>query len=102
MSDAPGRPRCPFYGFHWPENSHALNDTKGAECGLDFEKNRPCLMEEQGRPPDYDCCPVVERLRTVLEACKKNIKFHPAEGPEQGVPMDEWKKRVMLKRRSAG
>jgi hypothetical protein len=102
MNDAPRRPRCPFYGFHWPENSHALSDSGGAECALDFEKNGPCSMEAQGREPDYDCCPVVERLRNVLEACQKNITFYPAEALGEGVSMDEWKKRVMVRKRTAG
>ena len=102
MSDAPCRPRCPFYGFHWPENSRSLQDTESKECGLDFDKNGPCSMEAQGRAPDYDCCPVAERLRNVLEACKKNVIFYPAEALRQGVSMEEWKKQVMVRKRSAG
>jgi hypothetical protein len=59
-------------------------------------------MEEKGRVPDYDACPVADRLRSVLEACKKNVTFFPAETAPEGVQMEEWKKRVMVRKRTAG
>jgi hypothetical protein len=58
-------------------------------------------MEAKGQEPDYNACPVAERLRPVLEACKKNIRFYPAETAPEPVPMEEWKKRVMVRRRTA-
>jgi hypothetical protein len=102
MGERPPRPRCPFYGFHWPEKSHTLTDSGGAECGLDFERCGPCSMEERGQTPDYEACPVAERLRPILEACKKNVTFCPAETAPAGLSMEEWKKRVMVRKRSAG
>ena len=101
MADPPRRPRCPFYGFHWPESRHSLSDTGDAECGLDFEEGGPCAMEAQGQTPDYDTCPAAERLRPILESCRKNFVFFPAETAPEGVPMEEWKRRVMVKRRTA-
>jgi hypothetical protein len=59
-------------------------------------------MEAQGQAPDYEVCPVAERLRPLLEACKKNVTVCPAEMEPDGVPLEQWKKKVMVRRRSAG
>jgi hypothetical protein len=101
MAFPPKRPRCPFYGFHWPENSHVLNDSGGSECGLDTEACGPCAMEAKGQEPDYEFCPVADRLRPLLESCQKNVVFCPAETAPETVSMEEWKKRVMVRRRTA-
>jgi hypothetical protein len=96
------RPRCPFYGFHWPEKSHRLTDSGGNECALDFEKGGPCMMEAQGKEPDLDTCPVPSPIRPLLESSKKTILFFPAELEPEGISLDEWRRNVMVQKRRAG
>jgi hypothetical protein len=100
MPDSVRRARCPFYGFHWPEKTYSLTDSGGNECGLDFEGCGPCAMEAKGLAPDFDICPVVTRVRPLLEAGKKKIIFHPAEIAPSGVSMDEWTRQAMARKRS--
>ena len=101
MNTSPRRPRCPFYGFHWPANSRVLKDSGGDECGLDFENAGPCAMAAKGQTPDYDVCPVADRVRPLLEGGRWNIIFQPAELPPTGISFDEWKRRVMTRARGA-
>lgn len=95
------RPRCPFYGFHWPEKSHCLSDSGGNECALDFEANGPCIMEAQAKEPDFDGCPVPVPIRALLEASKKTIILFPAEASPDGVRLEEWMRNVMVHKRRA-
>ena len=101
MSAQGNRPRCPFYGFHWPEKSRCLSDTGGNECALDFEQNGPCVMEVQGKDPDLDACLVPAPIRPLLEASKKAIILYPLENAPEGVSLDEWTRKVMVHKRHA-
>jgi hypothetical protein len=102
MPASTNRPRCPFYGFHWPEKSRALTDSGGNECALDFELNSPCMMEAQGRSPDLDVCPVPVPIRPLLEAAKRDVTFYPAEFGPEGVRLEDWTRHVMVRSRRAG
>jgi hypothetical protein len=95
------RPRCPFYGFHWPEKSRCLSDAGGSECALDFERNGTCVMEAEGKAPDLDMCPVPVPIRPLLEASKKTIVLYPAELGPEGIPLEDWTRRVMIQKRRA-
>jgi hypothetical protein len=101
MPEPPRRPRCPFYGFHWPENSHSVYDSGHPECGLDFEQNRNCMMEANGLAPDYDACTEPDRLRSILESCRKDITFYPSELLGRGLSFEDWKRQVMVRKRTA-
>jgi len=101
MPASPNRPRCPFYGFHWPEKSHCLSDTGGNECALDFDRNQPCIMEAQGKAPDLDACPVPVRIRPLLEASKKTIILYPTELGPEGIALENWTRNVMIHKRRA-
>ncbi len=89
------RPRCPFYGFHWPEGTSKLTDSGANECALDFEHNEPCWMEREGKVPDFDRCAVADRVRMLLEPGKHLIHFFPAELAPEGVNYDRWRDLVM-------
>lgn len=101
MPAFPKRPRCPFYGFHWPEKSHALSDTGANECALDFERNGTCAMEAQGKAPDYDVCPVPGPIRPLLDAAGGRVILYPAELKPVGIHMEAWTRRVMARARTA-
>jgi hypothetical protein len=101
MPASPNRPRCPFYGFHWPEKSRCLSDTAGNECALDFEGNEACIMEAQGQAPDLDACPVPVTIRPLLEASKKTIVLYPAELAPEGIVLEDWTRNVMIHKRWA-
>lgn len=79
---------CPFYGFHWPQNSSKLRHTGGNECGLDLDKHGPCRMELDGLAPDYFACPVVQRERHALQAGKHVITFVMPDGKSERL--DQW------------
>jgi len=96
------RPRCPFYGFHWPENTRSLTDSGDNQCGLDFERHGGCIMEAEGRAPDYETCRVPAPIRPLLEASKKIVVLYPAECRPEGVRLDEWTQQVMARARRAG
>jgi hypothetical protein len=98
---APNRPRCPFYGFHWPEKSRCLKDSGGNECALDFERNGPCIMEVQGKAPDLDACHVPAPIRPLLDASKKVIVFYPAELGPEGIRLEDWTRQLMTRARPA-
>jgi len=101
MALSSNRPRCPFYGFHWPEKSRSLRDTGANECALDFDGNGPCSMEAQGRAPDFDLCPLVAAIRPLLEAAKSNVVLFPAELGPEGVRLEAWTRQVMQRTRKA-
>jgi hypothetical protein len=101
MSAPTNRPRCPFYGFRWPERSRSLSDTGDNECALDFERNGPCIMEAQGKEPDLDACPVPVPIRPLLDASRKTIIIHPAEFAPEGVSLEDWTRQVMVRVRPA-
>jgi hypothetical protein len=96
------RPRCPFYGFHWPEKSRSLRDTGCNECALDFERNGPCIMEAEGKEPDFDGCPVPGPIRPLLESSRRTIQIYPAEIAPEGISLEEWTRKVMARARRAG
>ena len=101
MSAPTHRPRCPFYGFRWPEKCRSLGDTGGNECALDFEQNGPCIMEAEGKHPDFDACQVPGAIRPLLEASGKTIVFYPAELGPDGIALEEWARKVMVRTRKA-
>ncbi len=94
------RKRCPFYGFHWPEKTRALHESGGNECALDFQHNGACAMETEGKPPDYDACPLVRPLRKLLESVAHQVTFYPSEIPA-GLSLAEWTRQVTNRRRTA-
>jgi hypothetical protein len=98
MSASTNRPKCPFYGFHWPEKSRSLSDSGGNECALDFERSGPCVMEAEGKQPDFDACTVPGSIRPLLEAAGKTIVFYPAELGPEGIRLEDWVREVMVRR----
>lgn len=93
-----GRPRCPFYGFHWPARGSNLVDTGTAECGLDLDQHGVCRMETNEAPVDFDRCALRSERKHLIEAGKRHIRFHGAELPRDGVPLEKWQHLVMKKR----
>jgi hypothetical protein len=90
--------RCPFYGFHWPEDSCELIASKDSECGLDVNSHAPCGMEVQGMPPDFGACPLVRRTKPFLDNFIDHIRFRgPAEG-SQPLSFEEWLPLSMKRR----
>ena len=90
-------PGCPFYGFRWPERSSNLRQTDDNECGLDFDRNAACLMENEGRIANYYLCPTVHSARVALQAGKDVITFHASD--KLAVTLAEWEERNRQSRR---
>ncbi|MCL5742837.1 MAG: hypothetical protein M1541_02750 [Acidobacteria bacterium] len=84
------RAACPFYGFHWPEQSDHLVETGGSECGLDLDHHGPCRMEADGLQVDFGRCPLAERYSTLLNAARKYISFKPSEFSPQEFDLERW------------
>src|SRR5574340_106783 len=86
------RPRCPFFGFHWPERSSDLIDTGTNECGLDLDCHGPCKMAAAHGKVDFFLCDLPARTRYLLEVASRYISFHPAELSRTGVDFEAWRK----------
>ena len=89
------RPRCPFYGFHWPEQGSNLMEMGTAECGLDLDGHGLCRMETEQRPVDFESCARRSEWKNFIEAGKRHIRFYGANLPGAGVPLDQWQQLVM-------
>ncbi len=89
------RPRCPFYGFHWPARSSSLLEMGTAECGLDLDGHGVCQMETEQRLVDFETCVRRSEWKNLIDAGKKYIRFHGAGLPGGGVPLDQWSQVVM-------
>jgi hypothetical protein len=99
MSPRPkSRPRCPFYGFHWPVRGSNLRETGTAECGLDLVEHGPCLMERRQEAVNFEACPVQSERRNLIEAGRRHIRFHGPDLPADGVSLDRWQDLVMRQR----
>jgi hypothetical protein len=95
LIDMQPRPRCPFYGFRWPARSSNLLEVGTAECGLDLDEHGLCWMETEQRPVDFERCTRRSEWKHLIDAGKKYIRFHGAELPGTGVPLEQWQQRVM-------
>ena len=93
------RPRCPFYGFHWPERGSHLMQTGTAECGLDLFEHGPCKMEGRQESVDFERCVLRSERRNLIEAGKRCIRFHGPDLPSDGVLLERWHDVVMWQRR---
>ena len=71
-------PGCPFYGYRWPDHGMELFQVGGNECGLDFEMNNSCTMEDHGLFPEVRVCPVADVARVFLSCGADRIHFHRA------------------------
>jgi len=89
-------PRCPFYGFRWPDRTTDLVDVGGNECGLDLDLCGPCKMELQNCAPDYRYCETVSAAKAFLSVATSRIRFFPSNSVE-GVSFEVWTGRVMLR-----
>lgn len=89
------RPRCPFYGFHWPPQGSNLHETGTAECGLDLTAHGPCTMETEQKSVDFDICAVRSKCRNLLDAGRHHIRFFGPELPAGGLRLDRWHDLVM-------
>ena len=92
------RPRCPFYGFHWPARGSNLIGGGTAECGLDLDEHKLCRMEFEQGAVDFDRCALRSDWRNLIEAGKRHIRFYGADLPGDGVPLEQWQSLVMKKR----
>ena len=90
-------PRCPFYGFRWPDRKMDLVQMGGNECGLDFDINGPCKMETCGLTPDARACQVAEFARAFLSVAENRMRFYPAPYTE-GLSLRKWTDCVMTLR----
>jgi len=86
---------CPFFGFRWPERTPTLRYVGGDECGLDLDRNSPCLMKAEGVPVNYFVCPVALRRKSFLDAAAQLITF---DSGQQRETLEEWKTRDRLGR----
>ena len=73
-------PQCPFYGFRWPERSLQLFQVGGNECGLEWDRQAPCLMEMEGQTVNYYRCPLVLRMKTQFLVARRRIEFRAPTG----------------------
>ena len=89
------RPRCPFYGFHWPARSTNLMEMGTAECGLDLDGHGLCRMEMEQRPVDFESCGRRSECQNLIEAGKRHIRFHGKDLPGAGVSLEQWQRLVM-------
>jgi hypothetical protein len=89
------RPRCPFYGFHWPAPGSNLIDVGNNECGLDFDAHGPCAMETEGRLVDFGECPKSTASKNLLSTGAPYIRFYPAELSPTPITFDAWHNVVM-------
>jgi hypothetical protein len=85
------RPRCPFYGFHWPEQGSNLIDTGGSECGLDLDGHGSCQMIAESGRIDFFECPLPLQTRNLLDAGRRYIRFYPAELARTEVGFEIWR-----------
>jgi hypothetical protein len=95
LTDMGRRPRCPFYGFRWPARSSNLLEVGTAECALDLDGHGPCRMETEQRLVDFERCARRSEWKNLIDAGKKYIRFHGAELPGAGVPLELWQHEVM-------
>ncbi len=95
------RPRCPFYGFHWPAKGSSLIEAGTPECGLDLYHHGPCKMELEQMTVDFDRCHVRKDRQYLLDAGKRYIRFHADELPSDGVPLEKWHDVVMRKQQES-
>jgi len=58
-------------------------------------------MEAEGKEPDFDACPVAVPIRALLEVSKKTITLYPADADPDGVSLDEWMRKTMIRTRYA-
>jgi hypothetical protein len=52
-------------------------------------------METEQRPVDFEKCTRRSEWKHLIDAGKKYIRFHGAELPGTGVPLEQWQQRVM-------
>src|SRR5215467_6551966 len=72
--------RCPFYGFHWPNDANQLlYATDDSQCGLDVNEHGPCAMEAEGHTADFDQCPLVRSRSPFLEAFRAKLHFKQSD-----------------------
>lgn len=95
MPEIAGKPRCPFYGFHWPAGSSHLVRGQHDECGLDLTQHGCCQMKRQRQDVDFDLCKVRFQFQNLLEAGKHYIRFFAPELPDDGVPLTRQADQVM-------
>lgn len=95
LIDIRPRPRCPFYGFHWPARSTDLIEVGAAECGLDLDGHGLCRMETEQNPVDFERCGRRAEWKNLIEAGKRYIRFHGAGLPGAGVSWEQWQQLVM-------
>lgn len=96
------RPRCPFFGFHWPEKGSNLVDTGTNECGLDLECHGPCKMQGGNGQIDFYRCDLPVRARNFLAAGRHYIRFYPAELPGTGIEYEPWRDLTTAEQKSPG
>lgn len=87
-------PKCPFYGFRWPERRPDLIAVGGNECGIDVDRNGPCRMEAKGCAANYSYCEAAADARVYLTLGSDRIRFFPS-GLAEGVPLEAWTNQVM-------
>ena len=80
-------PQCPFYGFRWPERSLQLCHVGGNECGLEWVRQAPCLMEMEGQAVNYYRCPLVVSMTGQLSAVRGRIGF---VAPVENTTLERW------------
>lgn len=95
LTDMPRGPRCPFYGFHWPPGSNNLKQVGTPECGLDLDGQGLCRMETEQRPVDFEICARRWERKNLIDAGRKYLRFHGAELPGAGVPLELLEHEVM-------
>jgi hypothetical protein len=55
-------------------------------------------METNEAPVDFDRCALRSERKHLIEAGKRHIRFHGAELPRDGVPLEKWQHLVMKQR----
>jgi hypothetical protein len=93
--------KCPFYGFRWPQRNCDLIAAGENECGLDLDKNRPCVMESHGLSANFLVCEVAASAQAFVSVVSSRIRFFPP-GHAEGIAFEDWHDEVMQLRGMSG
>ncbi len=79
---------CPFYGLALNVDTFsATHDGKGCGAGPKFPcSGMPCVMELQGKPPDWKACPFPKDTPQLAELLRIATVI-PPHGEGAGIPV---------------
>lgn len=82
-------PRCPFYGFDWPDHGSTLRDAEDGRCGLLSDGPELCRMEASGRAADVEKCDRAHRVAAMLNVLGEHLAFLPSNR-SKAITYSQW------------